>query len=90
MQAIRQQFEGITQAQFQNLCEAVRVKTGVLITGNAGVAQDEKKKWKISYTFFPETGDLEITALDAPFPEELAPHTIADHIKQLVNQVLEA
>lgn len=90
MQAITQQFEGISQGQFGALCELVRVKTGVVITQNSGVAQDEAKKWSVTYHFDPSTGALEITVTKAPFPESLAPHEIASTVHQLVNQALEA
>ena len=89
MEAINQQFENVSQAQFQVLCEKVRVETGVVITNNAGIAQDDKKKWKVSYTFYPETGDLSIEVVTAPWPDSLFPQKIAEQIKQLVTQALE-
>ncbi len=88
MQAITQQFEGVSPAQFDALCEAVKQKTGVVITDNAGTAHDERDKWEVVYLFDPAKGDLEITVTKAPFPESMAPHTIAEDIAQLVNGVI--
>jgi hypothetical protein len=90
MDIIKQQFEGVTPAQFDALVEKVKAETGVVITTDSGTAQDEKKKWSVDFDFNRESGELSIAVTKAPWPEELAPGKIAAAIKQMVFQALQA
>ena len=88
MNAVSEQFTGVTREHFDALAEKVQELTGVTITNDAGTTQDPKKEWKVSWVFNEPSGELTIQVLEAPWPKSLAPGAIGKALRNMVEDVL--